>query len=128
MPETEPDLLHRCRAIGEWLAATYEVHYSVSNLTDLLHRQGNRCKLTTDVSCLADAANQATFLTDMLAPLLAQAEAGVTVVYFADAAHPTHNTRATHMWTKTDKAQPLLTVSGYERVSLNAALNARCPT
>ena len=117
-----------CRAIAAWLAVTYEVHYSVSGLTDLLHRLGYRYKLTTAVPCLADAAKQTAFLTDTLAPLLAQAEAGEAVVYFADAAHPTHNTRATHGWTQTGKERPLLTGSGRERVKLNAARNAHCPT
>jgi len=50
------------------------------------------------------------------------------VVYFADAAHPTHNTRATYVWTETGQERPLLTVSGREWVNLNAALNAFVPT
>ena len=40
----------------------------------------------------------------------------------------TRATRATHIWTETGKERPLLTVSGRERVNLNAALNAHCPT
>ncbi len=74
--------------------------------------------------CQADAAAQTAFLTDTLGPLLAQAKGGAAVVYFADAAHPTHNTRATHVWTEMGQERPLLTVSGRERVDLNAALNA----
>ena len=126
--ELNQTLYTDCRAIADWLAATYAGRYSVSGLTDLLHRLGYSYKLTTAVPCLADAAKQTAFLTDTLAPLLAQAEAGEAVVYFADAAHPTHNTRATHVWTQTGKERPLLTVSGRERVNLNAALNAHCPT
>ena len=117
-----------CRAIADWLAATYGVRYSVSGLTGLLLRLGFSDKLTTAVPCQADAAVQTAFMADTLAPLLAQAEAGEAVVYFAAAAHPTHNTRATHVWTGTGKERPLLTVSGRERVNLNAALNAHCPT
>ncbi len=60
--------------------------------------------------------------------LLAQAEAGEAVVYFADAAHPTYNTRATYVWTQRAQERPLATVSGRERVNLNAALNAVVPT
>jgi len=126
--ELNQTLYTDCRAIADWLAATYGVRYSVSGLTDLLHRLGYSYKLTTAVPCQADAAAQTAFLTDTLVPLLAQAAAGETVVYFADAAHPTHNTRATHVWTGTGKERPLLTVSGRERVNLNAALNAHCPT
>ena len=116
-----------CRPIADWLAATYGVRYAVSGLTDLLHRLGFSYKLTTVLPCQADAVAQTAFLTDTLAPLLVQAAAGDAVVYFVDAALPTHNTRATHVWTETGKERPLLTVSGRERVNLNAALNALPP-
>jgi len=117
-----------CRQLVDWLATRYGIAYTVSGLTDLLHRHGFSYKLTTAVPCQADAAVQTAFLVDTLAPLLAAAEAGEAVVYFADAAHPTHNTRATYVWTETGKERPLLTVSGRERVNLNAALNAVSPT
>jgi len=113
-----------CRQIADWLALSCHVQYSISGLTELLHRLGFSYKLTTAVPCEADAVQQHAFLTDTLRPLLAQAEAGTAAVYFADAAHPTHNTRATHVWTATGQERPLLTVSGRERVNLNAALNA----
>ncbi len=117
-----------CRQLVDWLATTTGITYSISGLTDLLHRLGFCYKLTTAVPCQADAAAQTAFVTDTLAPLLAAAEAGQAVVYFADAAHPTHNTRATYVWTEKGQQRPLLTVSGRERVNLNAALNALTPT
>ena len=40
-----------CRQIVDWLAATYGVRYSVSGLTDLLHRLGFSYKKTTAVPC-----------------------------------------------------------------------------
>ena len=117
-----------CRAVQAWLEQATGVRYSVSGLTDLLHRLGFTYKLTTPVPCEADADRQATFLAERLQPLLQAAEAGQCVVYFADAAHPTHNTRCTRAWTQKGVARPLATVSGRERVNLNAALNAHCPT
>lgn len=117
-----------CRQLVDWLATTCGVQYTVSGLTDLLHRHGFSYKQTTAVPCQADAAVQTAFVADRLAPLLAAAEAGEAVVCFADAAHPTHNTRATYVWTERGKERPLLTVSGRERVNLNAALNALTPT
>lgn len=126
--EVEQTLYPDVRAIGAWLERHWGVRYSVSGLTQLLHRLGFSYKLTTAVPCEADAARQATFLAEQLLPLLQAAEAGEAVVYFADAAHPTHNTRATRVWTRTGQARPLPTVSGRERVNLNAALNAHCPT
>ena len=126
--ELDRHLYPDCRQIAAWIAQTCHVQYSVPGLRDLLHRLGYSYKQTTAVPCEADAAKQKAFLTDTLAPLLAQAEAGQTVLYYADAAHPTHNTRATHVWTQTGQQRPLLTVSGRERVNLNAAVNAFAPT
>ena len=70
---------------------------------------------------------QADFL-DELVVLEAHVERGEAVRYYADAAHPTHNTRCTRAWCAVGKERPLLTVSGRERVNLNAALNAYDPT
>lgn len=116
-----------CRVSANWLVTTYGIRYSVSVLTDLLHRLEFSYKLMTAVPCQSDAGQQTAFLTDTPAPLLAQAEAGEAEVYFIDAAHPTRDTRATHVWTEMGKELSLLALSGRERVTLNAALNSQCP-
>ena len=116
-----------CKDLQDWLLRTHQVHYSRSGLTDLLHRLGFTYKLTTPVPCQADAVAQADFL-DELAVLEAHVERGEAVLYYADAAHPTHNTRCTRAWCAVGHERPLLTVSGRERVNLNAALNAYDPT
>lgn len=126
--EVEQTLYTDVRAVGAWLRRYWGVDYSVSGLTQLLHRLGFSYKLTTPVPCEADPIRQAAFLVEQLQPLLAQAQAGQAVVYFADAAHPTHNTRSTRVWTRIGQFRLLPTVSGRERVNLNAALNAHCPT
>ena len=115
------------KAIQAWLRRTYRVAYSLSGLTDLLHRLGFTYKLTTPVPCQADAQAQADFLQE-LAVLEAHVERGQAVLYYADAAHPTHHTRCTRAWCEKGSERPLLTVSGRERVNLNAALNAYAPT
>ncbi len=116
-----------CKGIQAWLADTHQVQYSVSGLTDLLHRLGFSYKLTTAVPCEANAAAQTTFLTE-LTTLMAEVTREEAVLFYADAAHPTHNTRCTRAWCATGRERPLLTVSGRERVNLNAALNAHAPT
>jgi len=125
--EVNSTLYTEVKAIQAWVAATYGVAYSISGLTDLLHRLGFTYKLTTPVPCQADAVAQADFLQE-LAVLEAQVERGEAVLYYADAAHPTHNTRCTCAWCAVGEERPLLTVSGRERVNLNAALNAFEPT
>ena len=125
--EVNTTLYTDVKALQTWLAETCNVTYSRSGLTDLLHRLGFTYKLTTPVPCQADAQAQADFL-DELAVLEAHVERGEAVLYYADAAHPTHNTRCTRAWCEVGKERPLLTVSGRERVNLNAALNAYDPT
>jgi transposase len=125
--ELNTTLYTECHAIQAWLRRTYRVAYSLSGLTDLLHRLGFTYKLTTPVPCQADAEAQADFLQE-LAVLEAHVEQGQAVLYYADAAHPTHNTRCTRAWCEKGTERPLLTVSGRERVNLNAALNAYAPT
>ena len=123
-----------CRTIADWPVTSHGVRYSVSGLTDLLHRLDANAlgalsyHLTTTAPRQADAGQQTAFLTDTLVPLLAQAEAREAMVCFVDAAHPTHNTRATRAWTETGEKRPLLTVSGRERVNRNAALNTHAST
>ena len=112
--EVNATLYTDCKAIQHWLRRTYRVAYSLSGLTDLLHRLGFTYKLTTPVPCQADAAAQAGFLAE-LAVLEAQVERGEAVLYYADAAHPTHNTRCTRAWCAVGHERPLPTVSGRER-------------
>ena len=50
------------------------------------------------------------------------------VLYHADAAHPTHNTRCTRAWCAVGQGLPLPTVSGCGRVNFNVVLNAYVPT
>ncbi len=125
--EVNATLYTDCKALQAWLLRTHRVAYSLSGLTDLLHRLGFTYKLTTPVPCQANAEAQADFL-DELAVLEAHVERGEAVLYYADAAHPTHNTRCTRAWCAVGEERPLLTVSGRERVNLNAALNAYAPT
>jgi len=125
--EVNQTLYTDCAALLVWVQQTFQVRFSRSGLTDLLHRLGFTYKLTTPVPCEANAAAQHAFLAE-LAGLEAEVAAGQAVLYYADAAHPTHNTRCTRAWCEVGQQRPLLTVSGRERVNLNAALNAYQPT
>ncbi|WP_369811003.1 helix-turn-helix domain-containing protein [Hymenobacter aranciens] len=48
------------RAIAAWLRCCWCVNYSVSGLTELLHRLGFSYKLTPPMPCEADPVRQAT--------------------------------------------------------------------
>lgn len=107
------------KAIQGWVAATYGVAYRVSGLTELRHRLGFTHKLTPPVPCQAEADEQQAFLQELtVLEAHVEVERGQAVLYYADAAYPTHNTRCTRAWCAVGQQRPLLTVSGREWVNL----------
>ncbi|MGI4869637.1 MAG: hypothetical protein ACRYFX_00495 [Janthinobacterium lividum] len=81
------------KAIQTWGLDTCRVAYPRPGLTNLLHRLGFPYYLTTSLPYEAAASQQHAFL-DGLAGL----EAGKAVLYYVEAAYPTHTTRATCVW------------------------------
>ena len=69
-----------CKAIQAWLARTCRVTYSISGLTDLLHRLGFPYQFPTPVPCQADAQAQGDFLDEVAVPE-AHVERGEAVRY-----------------------------------------------
>ena len=84
-------LYRDCRGLQTRLLRTYQVAYSRSGLTDLLHRLGFTYELPP-VLCQTGAAAQADFLDELAVPE-AHVARDEAVLYHADATHPTHNTR-----------------------------------
>ena len=68
---------------------------------------------------------QAAFLAEM-EPFLAETEE-TEAVYFMDAVHPQHNTRADFAWIKRGEKQVVRSNSGRQRMNINGAMNAHQP-
>ena len=115
------------KTVSLWIKTRWNIDYTPQGVVDLLNRIGFSYKQTKQVPCEANAEKQAAFM-ETLETILNQTADNETVVYFADGVHPTHNTRSTHAWIEkgTEREQP--TVSGRDRVNINAVLNAKVPT
>ncbi len=111
------------KQIIAWIKAQFAVKYSLGGMIDLLHRLGFSYKQTKQVPCETDVEAQYKFLED-LTSLVEQAKDNEAVIYFADGVHPTHNTRSTHAWIEKGTEREQLSVSGRDRVNINAVLNA----
>ena len=85
-------------AICAYVRQTFGVDYTVSGMTDLLHRLGYMYKKSRAVPARAEEATQVAFLEEQLLPRLAKVERGEAVIYFADGCHPTHNTKTNRGW------------------------------
>lgn len=114
-------------SICHYVEQTFGVSYSVSGITDLLHRLGFTYKQTKAVSSRADEQAQLDFLDDQLPSILEEVAEGEAVAYFSDGSHPTHNTKTGRGWIKKGKDFEIDCNSGRKRVNINAAVNALKP-
>ena len=124
--ELNTNLYLDSKEVVSWIYTRWGITYTHQGVVDLLNRIGFTYKQTKCVPCEADSQKQEKFLEE-LDILLEQTLDNETVVYFADGVHPTHNTRSTHAWIEkgTERLQP--TLSGRDRVNINAVINAQDP-
>ena len=114
-------------AICHYVKTTFGIVYSVSGITQLLHRIGFVYKQTKTVPSRANEQDQLDFLDDVLPALLEQAAQGEAVVYYADGVHPTHNTKSGRGWIRKGQDFEVDCNSGRKRVNINGAINALKP-
>lgn len=106
-----------------YIKKKYDVSYSIIGVNKLMHRLGFVYKKPKIMPGKADLVKQAEFVTEYL-----NLKSGLDKddqIYFADATHPTHNTKATYGWIlkgkKNDKY--LKSNTGRARINLNGAIN-----
>ena len=123
--ELEANLYLSSKEIGDWIKNTFGVEYTPEGLVPLLHRLGFSYKKTKEVPCEANLENQKTFIQEFekLKNSLKDDEA----LYFGDAVHPQHNTRAAYGWISRGEEKEVLSVSGRARININGLLNANDP-
>ena len=123
----EENLYEEAASICEYVQITFGVSYSVSGMTQLLHRIGFVYKQTKAVASKADEQDQLDFLDQVLPELLEQAAEGEAVVYYSDGCHPTHNTKTGRGWIRKGRDFEVDCNSGRKRVNINGAINALKP-
>ena len=125
MSELERDLeahtLPDAKSVIAYIAKTYGVHYSVSGVTDLLHRLGFSYKKPTHVPGKQDPARQQAFLKEY--EQIKAAKGPNDPIYFADATHPQHNSIPSYGWIKKGKEKALKANCGRQRLNINGAID-----
>ncbi|OGT92334.1 MAG: transposase [Gammaproteobacteria bacterium RIFOXYB2_FULL_38_6] len=117
----EDNLHSKAEDIITYIKKTYGVTYTVSGITDLLHREGFVYKKTKIIPGKADAEKQKAFIEEY--EKLKASMASEDPIYFGDGVHPTHNTEPHYAWIKKGEDKEIRSNTGRERININGAIN-----
>ena len=117
----EEHILPDAKSVIAHIDKQYGVRYSVSGVTDLLHRLGFSYKKPTPVPGQQDPVKQQAFLGDYEQ---IKADKGENdPIYFTDATHPQHNSVPSYGWIKKGQGEKLKANCGRQRLNINGAIN-----
>ncbi len=108
---------------------TYDVKYTPSGCTKLLHKLGFEYRKPASIPMQADEQKQQAFI-DRYEKLQNALTAENAVFYFSDAVHPEYQSRPAHGWFKKGVKVALKRTSGRQRVNIQGAINLEnfhCP-
>ena len=113
-------------SVAAFIFKTFQIAYSESGTTALLHRLGFVYKKTKLIPSKANEVLQESFVASFRE--LEKALAVNEVILFADGVHPQHNTEASYAWIEKGKEKEILSNTGRTRVNINGAINPLNPT
>lgn len=117
----EEHILPDAKSVIAHIYEQYDVRYSLSGVTDLLHRLGFSYKKPTHVPGKQDLSKQQSFLEEY--ELLKACKGENDTIYFADATHPQHNSIPSYGWIKKGQEKELKANCGRQRLNINGAIN-----
>lgn len=109
------------KAIARWVEDTFEVSYTDSGMTALLHRLGYVYKKPKLVPGKADPEAQKEFLVEY--DNIKDSKGEDDPVYFMDAVHPQHNPVIACGWIKRGEDREIRSNTGRRRVNINGAID-----
>ena len=111
----------RVKVVIAHIDKQYGVHYSVSGVTDLLHRLGFSYKKPTHVPGKQNPVRQQAFIEEY--EQIKMDKGKNDPIYFADATHPQHNSIPSYGWIKKGQKKELKANCGRQRLNINGAIN-----
>lgn len=109
------------KEIAHYVEQTWQVIYSESGMTQLLHRLGYVYKKPKLIPGKADADRQRAFVEQY--QTLKAEKAPDDPIYFMDATHPHHNPIAGYGWIKRGQDHEIRSNTGRQRININGAID-----
>lgn len=120
--ELDENIYPTTQSIVHFIKLKFGVEYTISGLTDLLHRLDFVYKKPKLIPGSPDQQLQEEFLEQYLNFMKNKEKHDA--VFFIDAVHPTHNTMASHGWMRKGKTTEIQSNSGRSRLNIHGAMNA----
>lgn len=114
-------LYSQVRDIRQYIQMTFGVTYSISGVTQLLKRMGFVYKKPKHVPGKADRQAQEAFIQQYTD--LKKHKHPDDPIYFADAAHPQHNSVPAYGWIKKGQEAEIQANCGRQRLNINGAID-----
>lgn len=111
------------KEIIAYVKANFKIEYSISGMTNLLHRIGFSYKKPDIVPGKADAKKQKEFLK--LYKKIKSEKGSKNRLYFVDGVHPQHNSMPSYGWLPRGERIKLKSNTGRQRINLNGALDIK---
>ncbi len=109
------------KEIAHYVEQTWQVTYSESGMTQLLHRLGYVYKKPKLIPGKANADQQRDFVERN--QILKAEKAPDDPIYFMDATHPHHNPIAGYGWIKRGQDHEIRSNTGRQRININGAID-----
>ncbi len=117
----EANILPDGKAVIAHIYQQYRVRYSLSGVTELLHRLDFSYKKPAHVPGKQNPVQQQAFLSEY--EHLKAVKGKDDPIYFADATHPQHNSIPSYGWIKKGQEKELKANCGRQRLNINGAIN-----
>ena len=119
------NIVSEAKEVQEYIKTTFDINYSQSGTTALLHHLNFVYK---KVIAIAQKANTPQSITKQLCfekdyQEFKEKLKEEDTIYFLDGVHPTHNTKTGFAWVEKGQEKTIETNSGRSRVNLNGAYN-----
>ena len=120
--ELDSRIYQKTAAVCEYVEETFGVTYSLSGITDVLHRLGYTYKKPHPQPAHPDPIAQEDFVAYYLEFM--QKKSAKDEVVFVDAVHPLHSALAGYGWIKKGERRELKSNAGRLRLNIHGAMNA----
>ena len=120
--ELENNVYLTTKEICAYVKSNFDIEYTVSGMTDLLHNLDFVYKKPKLVPSKSDIDAQEIFVGQYLKFM--ENKSDDDLVFFVDAVHPVHNSMPAYGWIKKGKEHELNSNTGRSRLNIHGAMNA----